>query len=78
MKIFTLTSALIVAASAAFAHPVAFVAPAAPEMIIEETGSMGGSGYWLIPLLLIALVLLVAQDDPNPKSEAKNFKPLPE
>jgi len=65
MKLLALTSVLIVAASTAFAGSVAFVAPVSPEMIVEETGSMGGSGFWLIPLLLIALVLLVGQDDPT-------------
>lgn len=65
MKLLALTSVLIVAASTAFAGSVAFVAPVSPEMIVEETGSMGGSGFWLIPLLLIALVLLVGQDEPS-------------
>ena len=44
-------------ATAANAGSVAFVTPVSPVMVEEQTGSMGGSGLWLIPLLLIALVL---------------------
>lgn len=63
MKLIALTSALTVFASSAFAGAVAFVAPVVPEMIVEEPGSMGGSGMWLLPLLAIALIFLVMQDD---------------
>ena len=63
MKLITLTSTLTVLASSAFAGSVAFVAPVAPEMVVEESGSMGGSGMWLIPLLAIALIFLVMRDD---------------
>ena len=69
MKLLALTSALTATASAAYAGSVAFVAPVAPEMVVEETGSMGGSGLWLIPLLLIALVVLTGQDDSTPSNE---------
>jgi hypothetical protein len=62
MKLFALTCALTVAASSAFAGALAFDAPVLPEMIVEETGSMGGSGLWLIPLLAIALIFLVMKD----------------
>ena len=55
--------ALTAAASTAFAGSVAFVAPISPEMVVEETGSMGGFGLWLIPLLAIALILLVMKDN---------------
>ena len=68
MKLLALTSVLTVAASSAFAGAVAYVAPIMPEMIVEEPGSMGGSGLWLIPLLLLALVFLVGQKDPAPTS----------
>ena len=44
-------------AAAANAGSVAFVTDVSPVMVEEQTGSMGGSGLWLIPLLLIALVL---------------------
>ena len=53
---------LTVAASSAFAGTLAFDAPVLPEMIVEEAGSMGGSGLWLIPLLAIALIFLVMKD----------------
>ena len=65
MKLFTLTSAFSVAASSAFAGALAFDAPVLPEMIVEETGSMGGSGMWLIPLLAIALIFLLMKDGGN-------------
>jgi hypothetical protein len=64
MKLIALTSALTVAASSAFAGALAFDAPVLPEMIAEEAGSMGGSGLWLIPLLLIALIFFAGQDEP--------------
>ena len=63
MKLLTLTFALTVAATAAFAGAVAYVAPIMPEMVVEEPGSMGGSGLWLIPLILIALVFFAGQKD---------------
>ncbi len=71
MKLLALTSALTAAASTAFAGSVAFVAPVSPEMIVEETGSMGGSGLWLIPLLLIALIFFAGQNGCTPSYENK-------
>lgn len=71
MKLIALTSALTVAASSAFAGALAFEAPVLPEMIVDEAGSMGGSGLWLIPLLAIALIFLLMKDggsDPYPCS----------
>ena len=68
MKLLALTAALTAAASSAFAGSVAYVAPVVPEVVVvEETGSMGGSGLWLIPLIAIALIFLVMQnEDPEP------------
>jgi len=63
MKVLALTAAITTFASSAFAGSVAYVAPVSPEMIVEETGSMGGSGLWLIPLLALALIFLAMQDD---------------
>ncbi len=40
-------------------------------MIVEETGSMGGSGLWLIPLLLIALIFFAGQNGCTPSYENK-------
>ena len=62
MKLIALTSAITVMSSSAFAGALAFDAPVLPEMIVEEVGSMGGSGLWLIPLLAIALIFLVMKD----------------
>lgn len=50
--------AFCLAGGAAYAGSVAYVAPVVPEVIEESTGSMGGSGMWLIPLLVIALIAL--------------------
>jgi hypothetical protein len=63
MKLAALTAAITAAASTAFAGSVAMVAPVEMEMVAEETGSMGGSGLWLIPLLAIALIFFVMQND---------------
>lgn len=56
--ILTATSALTLAATGVVAGTVAYVAPAAPIMVEEPAGSMGGSGMWLIPLIAIALIAL--------------------
>ena len=63
MKLAALTAAITAAASTAFAGSVALVAPVEMEMVVEETGSMGGSGLWLLPLLAIALIFFVMQDN---------------
>ena len=65
MKLAALTAAITAAASTAFAGSVAMVAPVEMTMVAEETGSMGGSGMWLIPLLAIALIFLVVNNDSN-------------
>jgi len=58
MKLISLTLAASLAATSAFAGAVAYVAPVAPVMMDEPTGSMGGSGAWIIPLLAIGLICL--------------------
>ncbi|MHA1128745.1 MAG: hypothetical protein ACTSRN_07330 [Alphaproteobacteria bacterium] len=58
MKLVALTAAITAAASTAIAGTVTYVAPVVPTVMVEETGSMGGSGAWLIPLLAIALIAL--------------------
>ena len=65
MKFTALTAAIAAAftATTAVAGNVAMVAPVEMEMVAEETGSMGGSGMWLIPILAIALIVLVTQND---------------
>lgn len=65
MKLSALTAAIatVFTATAATAGNVAMVAPVEMEMVAEETGSMGGSGMWLIPLLAIALIVIATQED---------------
>lgn len=55
-KFFGIVATLAVAATGAIAGAVAYVAPAAPVMVEEPSGSMGGSGMWLLPLIAIALI----------------------
>jgi len=55
-KIITIAAATMVTASAAAAGSVAFVAPQVAMM--EEPAMMGGSGAWLIPLVIIAVLAL--------------------
>ncbi|MEE9455032.1 MAG: hypothetical protein V3V13_11725 [Paracoccaceae bacterium] len=57
-KIIRLATAGVFAAGSAFAGAVAYVAPAAPVMMEEPSGSMGSSGAWIIPLLAIGLICL--------------------
>ena len=57
--------AFCLAGGAAYAGSVAMVAPVEMEMVAEESGSMGGSGMWLIPLLAIALIALVVSNSDN-------------
>ena len=70
MKLIALTSALTAISSSTFAGALAFDAPVLPEMMVEETGSMGGSGLWLLPLLAIALIFLVMKDS-GPQTECR-------
>lgn len=62
MKLVALTAAASIAASAAFAGEVAYMAPAEPEVVMEQEDTMGGSGSWLIPLLAIALIALAVSN----------------
>jgi len=76
MKLIAFTSAITVFASSAFAGALAFDAPVLPEMIVEETGSMGGSGLWLIPLLAIALIFFAMKDgSSDPCGRAVSVEP---
>ncbi len=50
------------------AGSVAYIAPDA--VTFEEPAMMGGSGTWLIPLVIVAvLALALSQDNCNPKEE---------
>ena len=68
MKLAALTAAIatVWTATTAIAGNVAMVAPVEMVMVEEETGSMGGSGMWLIPLIAIALIFLVMNNDTDP------------
>ena len=48
--------AFVIAGSASYAGSLAYVAPEAG--MIEEPAMMGGSGAWLIPLVIVAVVAL--------------------
>ncbi len=55
-KIFAIAIATIASAAAATAGTVAFVAP--EVTMIEEPAAMGGSGSWLIPLVILGVLIL--------------------
>ncbi len=64
MKLFAMTAAALAAGTSAFAGDVTFVAP--EVVAIEEPARMGGSGAWLIPLIIAAVILLaVTQGEDN-------------
>ena len=64
-KIITAAMATL-SAGAAFAGSVTYVAPS-NDIIIEPTTRMGGSGAWLIPLVIVAvLALALTQDSETP------------
>ena len=56
MKKIILAAMATLSAGAAFAGSVAYVAP--EVVAIEEPARMGGSGAWLIPLVIIAVLAL--------------------
>jgi len=58
--LFTAVSALF-GATAAFAGNVTYVAP--EVVMIEEPARMGGSGAWLIPLVIVAVLALALTSD---------------
>lgn len=51
----------LVSSTAAFAGSVTYVAPEVD--MIEEPTRMGGSGAWLIPLVIIAVLALALTSD---------------
>ena len=55
-KLLISASVLIASATAALAGAVTYVAP--EVVAIEEPARMGGSGAWLIPLVIIAVLAL--------------------
>ncbi len=56
MKKLFLTATAVVSAGAAMAGSVTFTPPMATA--IEEPARMGGSGAWLIPLIIVAVIAL--------------------
>jgi hypothetical protein len=57
MKMLTLAALGVVSsATTALAGAVTYVAPAA--VAIEEPARMGGSGAWIIPLVIVAVLAL--------------------
>ncbi len=69
MKFTTITAAMTLFATNLYAGSVAYVAPAAP--MVDSTESMGSSGFWIIPLLAIALIALaISQNDDQPVDES--------
>ncbi len=56
-KLFAIAASAIAAASSASAGSVAYVAPEV-TMIEEPMQSMGGSGAWLIPLVILGVLVL--------------------
>jgi len=64
MKRIIAVSIAVMSATSAFAGAVTFTAP---EMIaIEEPARMGGSGAWLVPLIIAAVVLLALTKPSTP------------
>jgi len=61
MKSFLATTAALLSATAAFAGNVTYVAP--EVVMIEEPARMGGSGAWLIPLVIVAVLALALTSD---------------
>ncbi len=66
MKKLASIAAALMAGTSAIAGSVTYVAP--EVVAIEEPARMGGSGAWLIPLIIAAVVLLAVtqNDDPAP------------
>ena len=61
-KIFAAVAATM-SATSALAGSVTFVAPAA--IAIDEPTRMGGSGAWLIPLIIAAVIVLAVTKNPT-------------
>ena len=61
MKKIIAISAALMSATSAFAGSVAYIAPEVAA--IEEPARMGGSGAWLIPLVIVAILTLALTDD---------------
>lgn len=61
-------------ATSALAGSITYVAP---EMIaIEEPARMGGSGAWLIPLIIAAVIILAVSKTPGPTNPVTPTPPV--
>jgi len=72
MKLILATTASIASATSAFAGAITYIAPEVAA--IEEPSRMGGSGAWLIPLIIAAVILLAvtqSNDSPQPRPRAQ-------
>ncbi len=69
MKSLKLALVAIVSAGAAAAGNIAYVAP--DPVAVEEPTRMGGSGAWLIPLVIVAVLALALTS--NSASEAEEI-----
>jgi len=67
MKKLILSAFVVASASVATAGSVVFTAP--EVMAIEEPARMGGSGAWLIPLIIAAVILLAVTNQPATTTE---------
>ena len=63
MKKFILASAALLVGTVANAGSLVYTAP--EVAMIEEPARMGGSGAWLIPLIIIAVVALTLTNNDN-------------
>jgi len=71
MKLILTTFATLASATSAFAGAVTYVAP--EVVAIEEPARMGGSGVWLIPIIIAAVILLaVTQNNDQPRPIGPN------
>ncbi len=73
--ILSVAFATIATASTAIAGSIAYVAP--EVTMIEEPATMGGSGSWLIPLIIIAvLALALTNNEAAPTSTPPVVPPV--
>ena len=64
MKKIMLATIATLSAGAAFAGSITYVAPS-NDVLIEPNASMGGSGSWLIPLVIVAVLALALTQGNN-------------
>jgi len=67
MKLILTTFAAAVTATSTFAGAITYIAPEVAA--IEEPARMGGSGAWLIPLIIAAVILLAITQDNEPEKK---------